>query len=330
MTIEKVICTLWILIAPAWASAQQASASATIDTNHVLIGDHIKYTYTASFPVKARVYFPMILDTLSKSVDVISRSKMDTLLSADKKQISFSQTLNITSFDSGSVVVPPLVFYYTLPGDTSKVLVSTPPVMLFINTVPVDTTQAIKDIKAPLREPITLREIIIWSSLILGALILIALIIYVVRKLRKKEAIINLPSRPKIPAHEKALKELEKLRSEKLWQSGKIKEFHSILTDILREYIEQRYDTIALEMTTYEIITEMKSKITQAEILNKLEQILTLADLVKFAKYNPLPDEHDQSLNQGVEFVNNTKQVKTDNGKDAEIMTETPDETKTD
>ncbi len=321
LNIQKLLFTLLILLAPAWVSAQNASASATIDTNNVLIGDHINYSYKASFPSKALVIFPLIGDTLSKQVDVISLSKIDTVLSADKKMISYSQTLNITSFDSGSIVVPPLVFTYSMPGDTTKFTVNTLPVILNINTVPVDTTQAIKDIKAPLKEPITLREILIWGSIILGSLLLIALIIFIIRKLRRKEAIINISLKPKIPAHEKALKELEKLRSEKLWQSGKIKEFHSILTDILRAYIEERFETIALEMTTYEIITSLKLKMTEAEELRKLEQILTLADMVKFAKYNPLPDEHDSSLNKAVGFVENTKLLKADDIKE-EVMTE--------
>jgi hypothetical protein len=325
LTIQKLLFTLLILLSPAWVTAQNASASASIDTNNVLIGDHIKYTYKASFPVKALVQFPIIGDTLNKHVDVISVSKIDTSFSPDKKTISYSQTLNITSFDSGSVVVPAIVFTYTMPGDTTKSTVNTLPLVLTINTIPVDTTQAIKDIKAPLKEPITLREILIWSSIILGAVLLILLTLYILRKLRRKEAIINISLKPKIPAHEKALKELEKLRSEKLWQSGKVKEFHSILTDILRTYIEERYETIALEMTTYEIITSLKPKLTEAEELRKLEQILTLADMVKFAKYNPLPDEHDNNLNKSVSFVENTKLVKIDNGKEMEEVKEITD-----
>ncbi|MEI6852500.1 MAG: hypothetical protein WCL06_06635 [Bacteroidota bacterium] len=325
LTLHKVLFTLLVLLAPAWGWSQNIGASATIDTNNVLIGDHIKYTYKATFPAKAQVLFPIIGDTLSKQVDVISLSKIDTVFSADKKMVSYSQTLNITSFDSGSIVVPALVFTYTMPGDTTRLSVNTLPVVLNINTVAVDTTQAIKDIKAPMKEPITLREIIIWSSIILGSLLLIALIIFIIWKVRKKEAIIKISLKPKIPAHEKALKELEKLRSEKLWQSGKVKEFHTILIDILRAYIEERFETIALEMTTYEIITSLKTKLTDTEELKKLEQILSLADMVKFAKYNPLPDEHDNSLNRSVSFVENTKLVKTDDTRGTEIATEETD-----
>ena len=320
-----------LLISPVWASAQNASASAMIDTNNVLIGDHIKYTYKATFSIKAHIEFPFIADTLTKKIEVVSRSKMDTSFSADKKLVTYKQTLNISCYDSGSFVVPPLVFSYTMPGDTTKLLVNTLPIVINITTVPVDTTKAIKDIKAPLREPITLREILIYGSIVLGSLLLIGLIIFIIWKIRRKEKIINLQFRTKMPPHEKALKELEKLRNEKLWQSGKVKEFHSVLTDILRVYIEARFETIAMEMTTYDIITSLKIKTIEVEELKRLEQILTLADMVKFAKYNPLPDEHDTSLKNAVAFVEKTipeivveeKEVVT------EELTDNPEEPKT-
>ncbi len=310
VSIKKYCFLILVLLLPAFASAQNASASATIDTNHVLIGDHIKYNYKASFPIKAQVTLPFIADTLCSKVEVISRSKLDTLLSADKKLITYSQTINIASFDSGSFVVPPMIFDFTMPGDTTKLSVNTLPITIYINTVAVDTTKAIKDIKAIYHEPITLREILIWGSIILGGLLLIGLAIFIIRKIRRKEKIINLQFKPKVPAHEKALLELEKLRNEKLWQGGKIKEFHSLLTDILRVYIEERFETIAMEMTTYDIMFSLKVKISEKEELKRLEHILTRADMVKFAKYNPLPDEHDTSLKNAVVFVENTKQVK--------------------
>ncbi|MEI6122800.1 MAG: hypothetical protein WCQ95_04160 [Bacteroidota bacterium] len=310
LTIKKYLFLLLVIFMPIWSAAQNASASASIDTNNVLIGDHIKYTYKASFPAKARIDFPFITDTLSKSVEVISRTKFDTLFSSDKKRITYSQTLSISCYDSGSFVIPPLIFRYTMPGDTAKFLVNTLPIILNINTIAVDTTKAIKDIKGPLHEPITLREILIWGSIILGSLLVIGLIIFIIWKLRRKEKIIDLKLRPKIPPHEKALRELEKLKNEKLWQSGMIKEFHSSLTDILRVYIEERFETIAMEMTTYDIITSLKTKVAESEELKKLEHILVLADMVKFAKYNPIPDEHDISMRNAIVFVEDTKPEK--------------------
>ena len=50
--------------------------------------------------------------------------------------------------------------------------------------------------------------------------------------------------------------------------SGKIKEYHSSLSEIVRRYTEERFQFIALELTTDEIIDELKSKLKQEQIQN--------------------------------------------------------------
>lgn len=301
------IFTIFLLAGfPTFLSAQKPEASASLDSNHILIGDQVKYTFRFTFPSKATPVLPIILDTLTKNIEVISRSKIDTALSSDKKLTTFSQTLQIASFDSGSFAIPPMIFSYKMPGDTTNYSVGTMPVMLYVNTLAVDTTKEFKDIKLPLGEPITWREILPWALSGLGALLLIFIIIYVIRKIRKKEPIINLSTKPKIPPHEKALKELENLRITKLWQSGKIKEFQTQLTDVIRIYIEEQFDIDAMEMITYDLINSLKDIDISTEEIKRLEKILTLADMVKFAKFNPLADEHDNNLKNSVIFVENT------------------------
>ncbi|HNW88876.1 MAG TPA: hypothetical protein PKN48_04385 [Bacteroidales bacterium] len=303
----EILVVIVLAVIPVFVSAQKPEAISSIDSINVLIGDQVKYNYKFTFPSKAVPSLPIIGDTLSKEIEVVSRTKMDTSVSADKKYTTFSQTLNIASFDSGSFVIPPMIFYYKMPGDTTNYFASTNPIMLYVNTVSVDTTKEFKDIKLPLGEPLTWREILPWALLGLGILLVAGIAIYVLRKIRRKEPIINLLQKPKIPAHEKALTELEELRIQKLWQTGKIKEFHSALTDILRVYIEDQFNVEAMEMITYDVITSLKTaKLPDVEI-NRIEKILTLADMVKFAKFQPLPDEHDNSLKEGVSFVENTK-----------------------
>jgi len=299
--------TIILIGIPVFVDAQKTEAVASIDSNNVLIGDQVKYTYKFTFPSKAIPALPIVTDTLTKSVEVVSRTKIDTLFSADKKFTTFSQTLNISSFDSGTFVIPPMVFSYKMPGDTTRYLAGTMPIMLYVNTVSVDTTKEFKDIKMPLGEPLTWREILPWTLLGLGVLLAVGIGIYILRKLRKKEPIINLPHKPKIPPYEKALSDLEALRIEKLWQTGKIKEFHSELTDILRVYLEGQFNVDAMEMITSDVIETLRTANFPEEEIKRIEKILSLADMVKFAKFQPLPDEHDNSLKNGVFFVQNTK-----------------------
>jgi hypothetical protein len=101
--------------------------------------------------------------------------------------------------------------------------------------------------------------------------------------------------------------ELEKLRAKKLWQTGKIKDYHTELTDILRKYFEDRFHIMAMESTTAEILEDLEAKTLIAkENREVLSRILLMADLVKFAKYLPLPEEHDHSMEYAVDFINKT------------------------
>ena len=111
-----------------------------------------------------------------------------------------------------------------------------------------------------------------------------------------------------MPAHVRAISELDKLKAEKIWLQGREKEFYSKLTDILRTYIFEREGINAMEMTSGEILNEIR-KITEVEsVYENLKQILSTSDLVKFAKYKPYPDENDLSLVNAYFFVNQTRE----------------------
>jgi hypothetical protein len=110
----------------------------------------------------------------------------------------------------------------------------------------------------------------------------------------------------KIPAHIQAIKELDILESEKLWQNGKVKEYYSRLTDILRLYLERRFSFPALESTTSEIMEQIKVILSGSDILLNLRFVLELADLVKFAKNIPLPEENSRVMELSRNIVEST------------------------
>lgn len=148
-----------------------------------------------------------------------------------------------------------------------------------------------------------------WWILIL-ALSAIATAIYFIFFFKKQRNPIFFKIKPKLPAHIIALTKLENIRKEKIWSRGQIKEFHIQLTDVLREYLENRFGIYAVEMTTSEILEAFsKQDHLNNEDFNKLQQILVLADSVKFAKYQSLQNENDLSIKDAFEFVNNTKEI---------------------
>lgn len=291
--------------------SQQARVSAKLDTNAMLIGDHVGLTLKYSGPSQAQLLWPMIPDTILGNISVIGRGKIDTAYTADKKEFTLSQSFSITCYDSGFYTIPPIPFDFRVLPDTTTQSLTTQLLTLMVNTVKVDTTQAIKPIAGPLRVPITFREMLPWILIALAAILLIGFGLWYYQKRKKKQPVFRLKPTVVIPPHELALKEMEKLRVKKLWQSGKIKEYHSELTEILRRYIENRFKTQALEQTSDEIIDSLKSEAAiPGPVLDKLRHLLVRADLVKFAKSLPLPAENEQSLTDGIEFVYETTGTK--------------------
>ena len=292
-----------------WGSAftQSLAAKVKLDTNAMLIGDQVKLELTLSFPQKTLVKWPLIGDSLMHGIQVINRSKMDTIISSDRKSVTIHQSLILTSFDSGMYMLPELRFYYRQPPDTAIRFIPSEILMLNVNTLAVDTTKAFKPIKGPMKVPMTFRELL--PYLIIGILLvlIVAGVVWYFRKRKKSEPFFQLKPKIQLPAHEIALNELGKLKDRKLWQEGKIKAYHSEVTDIIRRYLENRFSVMALEMTTYEILTDIgiKTKIDK-EFINKLNYLLTLADLVKFAKMQPLPTENEMSMEHAVSFVRET------------------------
>jgi hypothetical protein len=184
-----------------------------------------------------------------------------------------------------------------------------------VTSYPIDTTSfEIKDIKANVKEPFTIKEImpiIIWVLIAIGLIILSYFSIKLWKKYRKtnlKEIFIK--PKPILPAHEIALNSLEQLRLKRLIENNRIKEYYSEISEILRIYLDDRFSIIAIEMTTQEIL----SQIRDCEFINKesfslLKEVLEYSDLVKFAKYTPTSHLSEKCMQDAIEFVNNTKLI---------------------
>ena len=113
--------------------------------------------------------------------------------------------------------------------------------------------------------------------------------------------------KPQEPAHVVAFRDLDRLKESKLLETGEVKQFYTRLTEISRIYIERQYGIPALERTTDEILDAFRKSNTEGSILDEmLRELLELADLVKFAKEDPLPMENQTNLNNAYLFVQKT------------------------
>ena len=285
------------------AYAQRPLIDVAIDSAAILIGEQttLHLTVTADKDRPVQIVIPN--DTLMTGVEVLNLSKADST-EIENDRLVIKQDVLITSFDSSLYLLPPLK---VIDGvDT----VYSNQVALKVSTIPVnaDKPEEFNDIKTVWKPPFVWADYYPIIYGILLALFLICVIAYIVKRIRAKKSLIPFKKEePKLPPHEQAIKELDEIKQQKLWQQGRSKEYYTLITDTLRKYIEERFGINAMEMTSGEILELIRKNSEAQSVYDNLRQILQLADFVKFAKMNPLPDENDLSMMNAYLFVNQTK-----------------------
>jgi len=300
---------------------QRISVKASIDSSDLMIGEQTKYHLEVSGPAALTYVFPSFPgDTLVTGLEIISRGKLDTV-SINKERIELKTDYLVTSFDSGLYYIPPVKILAGTDSIESNYLA------IKIQTYDVDTAKMeVFDIKGVQQPPFVWSDYWVETCLFLLFYALVLFLIWLY--LRKKYPILKgekEQSELLLPAHVVAIMELDRLKSEKIWKSGKNKKYYTQLTEIIRKYIERRFMFNALEMTTDEILTLFKRDKTTQSVYQNLSQILQLADLVKFAKIEPLESENELSIMNSYLFVNQTKQedVKSIEEQKEELVKET-------
>ncbi len=273
----------------------QTSVEARIDSIEMLMGEQVHVTLTVTAPEGARIEFPKYQRTqqLTPGVEVI-----------ETKQLSDNiQVLTLTSFDENLYYLPP--FPVVVNGDTCK----SKSLALKVIGIDVDTTHyekfyGPKDVQD---NPFLWSEWapLFWLSVLM--LVLMALGYYLYLRLRDNKPIITyVRVVKKLLPHQKAMKEIEQIKADKMTTSENQKEYYTKLTDTIRRYIEERYGFSAMEMTSSEIIDRLVRQGDQ-KALDELRGLFQTADLVKFAKYSTMLNENDMNLVNAVDFINSTK-----------------------
>ena len=288
-----------LLLAARPLAAQEVTARARVDSTAYLIGDWITVRVEITHP-PGIVPRPMVGDTLNGFVVV--RHGVPEGATETETRTEFV----VARYDSGTAILPPLVFLYSAPGDTATRTVSTNPLVLTVRTVPVDTSAEIRDVKPPMTIPLSAGEI----ALMLAILLVLAGGVYAyVRYRRRPRPVprVTIPAPPPRPAHVIALEELAVVKEKKLWQQGLVKQYYSEVTEVVRRYFENRFRFIALEQTTEEIMSALRRIGGTEPIREESERMLRTADLVKFAKYQPGIADHEELLRTAYDIVETTR-----------------------
>ena len=303
------------------AFAQRASVHATIQPTEILIGEQAVIDLKVITPSEKQIQFPVYEKELIPGVEVIGMLPPDTTIENNVMTLHFRYL--VTSFDSTLYHIPYIPIYdgtdtifsnsFGLKVIAPELSDSTLAYLERINSGETDSIDfkqlQLHDIKPQRKPPFVWTDYlwILWIALgIMLLLALIGLLVYLIWKKKQKGYLFTPPE--VIPAHVRAIRALDKLKQEKIWLQGREKEFYVRLTDILRSYIWERKGISAMEMTSAEILHEIRMVAETDSVYENLKQILTTADLVKFAKYKPYLDEHDLSMVNAYFFVNQTKE----------------------
>ncbi len=306
MSIRRTLILFFFTVVPVLAAGQDVTVTAAFDSARIFIGDQIHFNVVVEQPAGIQLNLPVFKDTLSKNIEILSGPVTDTVKTASQK-IRITEKYLVTSFDSGFYRVKPV--YAETRGASGLKRYYSDYALLEVSRVrltPPDSSK-IFDIAGPYKAPVTLGEILPWILLVLIVSALVWLLIRFFRRFAGTRKEIVLPVRTE-PAHVIAFRELEKLKNEKLWQSGETKKYYTRLTEILRQYLEDRFRVFSLELTTSETLEALiKTGFKKDESYNRLKSVLNEADLVKFAKYKPEPSENEQSYDYSWDFVDTTK-----------------------
>ena len=286
---------LIVLIASSLRCLAQSSVTAKIEPIEMMIGEQATVTLTVQTADDAKVDWPTFQprQMLVPGVEVLNTQRTS----------DHTMVITLTSFDGNLYHLPP--FKVKINGKEQQ----SADLALKVVEVEVDTTQLNKFFppKDVQDNPFLWSDwsLSFWLSVLL--LVLIALCGYLYLRLRDNKPIIShIKIVKRLLPHQKAMKEIEQIKADRMVASENAKEYYTKLTDTLRKYIEERYGFSAMEMTSSEIIERLTAAGDQ-QSLDELRQLFTTADLVKFAKYSTMINENDANLVSAIDFINQTK-----------------------
>ena len=289
--------------------------SASIDSTTLMIGDQTDMHLQVTHDKQEQVEWPVFGEQLQDGIEIVDRTMVDTTILKDGR-VQLNQYLTLTSFRDSLFSVEPVAFVSS--GDS---FFTDPLAINVVQPFEVDSSLAITDIKDIEKAPIWWWGIIRW---VLLAILIAGLCIggyYLWQWYQKNRKPEEESIEPELlrPADEVALEKLDEIKAQKIWKDGKVKEYQTELTDVVREYIGRRFDVQSTEKTSDETLREMEVILVKGQndkvqctkedgkaLYERLKKMLQTADLVKFAKWHTTPDENEQALNTAYDFVKET------------------------
>lgn len=290
------------------------------ERDSILIGDQFLYGFVAEGIKKGTaIGLPEIEENSRSGVMVLEKWKLDTLRTVVQDHgkpdlLDIRGVMKLTSFDEGTLHLPPIsVLLNTRDGRSDTLVYS--PVTLEVKSMPIDTaTFRPHPVASQIDAPMTweefmfyLKKLLPWIILGVWTVVLVILgVCFIIMKHPKKKSSASVRREP---PHIVALRKLDTFRSNAMWVPEKQKDFYTGVTDAVREYMAERYGISAMEMTTAEIFAVLRNSDAPADILADMKTLFERADFVKFAKYVATDEDNATAVPQAVRFVTSTYQT---------------------
>lgn len=294
--------------------AAPPTITARVEPDSIGIGDRFDVVIDVDRDLVQVVEFPTFNPPPQSGLEVVESHPVDTLR-RDGRHLSLRKRYTLAAFEEGkwNLGLPAVLYADKNIVDTLRARDS---LYLEVATFQIDSTsQSIYDLKPQRNLPFRFAEVSGYAKWGVLALLLALVALYALKRIlaRYGKGLGDLfkPAPPQ-PPHVVAIKALEALHNQKLWQNNRHKQYYSGLTDILRTYIAARWGVGAMEMTSDEIIETMRPEELPDKARMDLTAILRDADLVKFAKATPEAEQNEADYLKAYYFVEETKVAETE------------------
>jgi len=280
-------------------------AYSKVDKVKAQIGDIINYTLTIESEKDVKLNIPNLQKKFSDFYILEKKENPSKII--DNKNVKIFN-FKIQAQKVGSYIIEPIEIQYVLSqnlenkyGKTTNT--KTSKIFIEIQSVlqKTDKNNDIEDIK-PLEKILVLNL----AFIIIGSVILVLLILlFIFRKRFKK---VKAPK--KFLAHEIAFEELEYLKESQFIENNELKIFYFQLSDILRRYLKNRFDIVALEKISNELIKEIETNYNiEKENKEFLIYFLETTDFYKYTDFISTSELANELFEKAYLFIENTKDI---------------------
>ena len=260
------------------------SVKAEVNKGTITIGERIEYRITITHDAAAQILSPI---EAPKEEPFEVKETHDIFEKQGKLTVEGKRFI-VTAYELGEFILEPVTIQYRVTDGGPKTIQTN---RLFVTVKSIDSSAKPKTDIRNVKGALGLKRHWGWLGWVLVFFITLGGGIYFWWFKKQHLQAGGGAEEPKLSPEDQALFELNRLFDSDLIRRGKMKEYFLEMSEVLRRYLERRFEISAIESTTSEILRDLKSKELTPSLCEKIQNVLESTDFVKFAKWKPGPPE---------------------------------------